>query len=259
MKLARVTAAGGVAWCIIEDDLVHLLRDEPWHGLNRTGETLALAEARLLAPVTPSKIVCVGKNYHDHITEMGYERPEAPSVFLKPGPTIIGSGDTVVLPPPELSRHVEHEAELGIVIGREGRFVTEREALDYVLGFTCVDDVSARDVQRSDPYPTRGKGFDTFCPVGPVIETEIHGHGDLRIRCSVNGILRQDGSTSEMIYDVPFIISFVSQFTTLLPGDLILTGSPGGSGQLVAGDEVAIEIEGVGTLLHSVDAAPRAG
>lgn len=254
VRLARLATSTGSAWGVIEDDYVQLLVTEPWHGLHRTGEITPFASTRLLPPTVPSKIVCVGKNYHDHILEMGYQRPDAPSVFLKPPTAVIGTGSAVVMPPPTLSDRVEHEAELAIVIGRTGRFITEDDALDHVLGFTCADDVSARDIQRSDAYPTRGKGFDTFCPIGPWIETDVDPRAGLRIRCRVNGDTRQDGSTADMIYDVPFIISFVSQFTTLLPGDLLLTGSPGGSGSLVAGDDVEIDIERVGVLRHSVSA-----
>jgi 2-keto-4-pentenoate hydratase/2-oxohepta-3-ene-1,7-dioic acid hydratase in catechol pathway len=187
---------------------------------------------------------------------MGYVRSADPSVFFKPPTAVIGPGDAVMLPPSTLSRRVEHEAELGIVIGREGRFITEDDALNHVLGFTCADDISARDLQRSDPYPTRAKGFDTFCPIGPWLETDVSLTAGLRIQCRVNGVTRQDGSTSEMIRDVPFIISFVSQFTTLLPGDLLLTGSPGGSGPLVDGDVVEIEIDGIGVLRHFVTGPP---
>lgn len=252
MKLARIAATAGSGWGVVIDDLVHPLVTAPWDGLRRTGEVLPLAEVRLLPPTIASKIVCIGKNYRDHIAEMGYERPAVPSVFLKPPTAIIGSGGAVIMPPRTLSNHVEHEAELGIVIGRAGRSITEDAALDHVLGFTCADDVSARDLQRSDPYPTRAKGLDTFCPIGPWIATDVDVSAGLRIQCRVNGETRQDGSTLDMIYDVPFIISFVSQFTTLVPGDLILTGSPGGSGPLMAGDEVEIEIEGIGVLRHSV-------
>lgn len=252
MRLVRIATMSGNLWGVAEGDTIYPLLDEPWRKQRRTGETVALSAAQLLPPTNPSKIVCVGKNYRDHIVEMGYERPPLPSVFLKPPTALEGPGGAVVMPPASLSNHVEHEAELGIVIGRAGRFVTEAEALDHILGFTCANDVSARDLQRSDPYPTRGKSLDTFCPIGPWIETDVDLASGLRIRCRVNGKTRQDGSTTDMIHGVPFIISFISQFTTLLPGDLILTGSPGGSGPLIAGDNVEVDIEGIGVLRHSV-------
>jgi 2-keto-4-pentenoate hydratase/2-oxohepta-3-ene-1,7-dioic acid hydratase in catechol pathway len=151
-----------------------------------------------------------------------------------------------------MSTHVEHEAELAIVIGKSARFVSAAAAEDHILGYTCANDVSARDLQRGDPHPTRGKGFDTFCPVGPWIETDLDVAAGVRLRCSVNGVLRQDGSTADMTYDVPFLIEYLTGFATLHPGDLILTGSPGGTEPLHPGDRIDIEIDGIGTLTNGV-------
>jgi 2-keto-4-pentenoate hydratase/2-oxohepta-3-ene-1,7-dioic acid hydratase in catechol pathway len=188
---------------------------------------------------------------------MGYAANQNPAIFMKPPETLIGPHGTVVLPPRSLSKQVEHEAELAVVIGRPARFVSEADALSYVFGYTCANDVSARDLQRVDTNSTRGKGFDTFCPVGPWIETELDLTPGVAVRCRVNGEPRQDGTTLDMISSVPFFISYLSQFTTLLPGDLLLTGSPGGSGSLEPGDRVEIEVGGVGVLHHRVAASAR--
>jgi 2-keto-4-pentenoate hydratase/2-oxohepta-3-ene-1,7-dioic acid hydratase in catechol pathway len=202
--------------------------------------------------VAPSKIFCLGRNYADHRTEMGFLHDGAPSVFMKGSSTVIGPGDNIVLPPLSMSSHVEHEAELAIVIGKSARNVRAENASDYILGYTCANDVSARDLQRSDPHPTRGKGFDTFCPVGPWIETDLDPGAGLRLRCSVNGAPRQDASTADMTYNVPFLVEYLSGFATLHPGDLILTGSPGGTELLHPGDQIEIQIDGIGTLTNGV-------
>lgn len=257
MRIARaITPSGGTNWGLINGEYFQPLAGPPWEVVEQIGDPVPLRACWLLAPTTPSKIICVGQNYDGHLHEMGYERPARPSVFMKPPTTLLSPDGLVVLPPSWLSERVEHEAELAIVVGRPGRFIGEADALQHVLGFTCANDVSARDVQRSDPYPTRGKGFDTFCPTGPWIETDLDVLSGLRIQCRVNGQTRQDGSTKEMIFDVPFIVSFVSQFTTLLPGDLLLTGSPGGSTPMHDGDNIEIEIEGIGILRHRVGSAP---
>ena len=252
MKIVRVDVSGETHWGVLRDDEVQLLSAPPFEAIVLSGRSVPLSAVRLLAPVVPQKIICLGRNYRAHVAEMGYVAAELPSLFMKPPGSVIGPDDVVVLPPTWLSNHVEHEAELAIVIGRGGRFIAEADALEAVLGFTCADDVSARDIQKSDPQPTRGKGFDTFCPVGPWIETDVVLDGGLEIRCRVNGELRQDGSTAQMIFDVPFLVSHISQYTTLMPGDLILTGSPGGTLPLHDGDVVEIEIEGVGLLRHGV-------
>jgi 2-keto-4-pentenoate hydratase/2-oxohepta-3-ene-1,7-dioic acid hydratase in catechol pathway len=208
--------------------------------------------------VTPSKIFCLGRNFAEHRSEMGYVHDGAPSVFMKAPTTITGPGDDIVLPPRSTSTHVEHEAELAIVIGKTARFVRAEVASDYILGYTCANDVSARDLQRSDPHPTRGKGFDTFCPVGPWIETDLDPVQGIRLRCTVNGELRQDASTADMTYGIPFLIEYLTGFATLHPGDLILTGSPGGTEPLYPGDRIDIEIDGIGVLTNNVVSSDRA-
>lgn len=252
MRYARIDVQGRTAWAVVTKDGFRELPGAPFDDVRPIGATINQGEARLLAPVAPSKIFCLGRNYAAHRSEMGFTHDGAPSVFMKPLTTIIGPGDDIVLPPLRLSGHVEHEAELAVVIGRTARFVTAADALTYVLGYTCANDVSARDLQRSDPHPTRGKGFDTFCPVGPWIETDLHAVSGVRLRCSVNGELRQDASTADMTYDIPFLIEYLSGFATLNPGDLILTGSPGGTAAIHAGDRIDIDVEGIGTLTTGV-------
>lgn len=255
MKLARAAVDGSVVWGRVESEEFVIASGDPWSDMGDDLCRIPLEQANLLSSVEPSKIICLGRNYAEHIQEMGYLTEEKPSLFMKPPTTIVGPAGTVVLPPETLSAHVEHEAELAVVIGRRATAVSTEDALDYVLGFTCADDVSARDLQRGDPHPTRGKGFDTFCPIGPWIETDLDLEEGARIMARVNGELRQDGNTLQMIHRVPFLVSFISHFTTLLPGDVLLTGSPGGTGSLLPGDEVEIEIEGVGILRHGVAAS----
>ncbi len=256
MKVARLVHGGRRRYGVVEDDRIELFSGSPSVGrAHRTGETVATAEARLLAPSTPSKILAIGRNYRAHADEMGLTPGALPSVFLKPTTSLLDPGGDVVLPPAGLGL-VEHEAEIALVIGRRARDIEPREALDHVFGITCADDVSARDLQRSDPHITRAKGFDTFCPLGPWIQTEFDW-SDLAISCRVNGVLRQDGTSASCIFDFPTIISYLSSWTTLMPGDVVLTGSPGGTGPLEDGDQVEIEVGGVGVLRHGVRAARR--
>lgn len=252
MRYARADVEDTARWALLEDDTLHLLSGPPYHGGWTTGERVALRDVRLLPPATPSKIFCLGRNYSDHRAEMGYTHDGSPSVFMKAPTTIIGPGDDIVLPPPTLSTHVEHEAELAFIIGRQARFVSAADAMDFIFGFTCANDVSARDLQRADPQLTRGKGFDTFCPIGPWIETNLDPVAGVRLRCSVNGEVRQDGDTADMTYDIGFVIEYLTGFATLEPGDLVLTGSPGGSARLARGDAVHITIDGIGTLTTGV-------
>ena len=198
---------------------------------------------------TPSKIVCVGRNYADHAKELGNEVPAEPILFLKPPSAVIGHGATIVLPPQ--SQRVEHESELAIVVGKEARKVSAARWRDYVQGFTCANDVTARDLQKKDVQFTRGKSFDTFCPLGPWIETDLDPSA-LRVTARVNGAIRQDGNTRQMIFPPPVLLEFITSIMTLLPGDVILTGTPAGVGPLLAGDTVEVEIEGIGTLRNVV-------
>lgn len=215
-----------------------------------TGERIRLVDARLLAPVIPrSKVVGIGRNYAAHAAELGYEVPDEPLMFLKPNTSVIGPSDNVVLP--RQSNEVHHEAELAVVIGRICKDVPAERAAEVIFGYTCADDVTARDLQRSDGQWARAKGFDTFCPIGPWVTTVLDP-SDLAVRCRVNGALTQDGRTSQMLVDVPTLVAAVSSAFTLLPGDVILTGTPSGVGPVVDGDTIEIEVEGIGTLRHGV-------
>ena len=209
---------------------------------------LILASAHLLAPVTPSKIVCIGRNYRDHAKELNHPIPSEPLIFLKPPSAILAPG-AAILRPTSLSQRVDHEGELGVVIGKRARHVKAPDAPSFILGYTCVNDVSARDFQRKDVQWTRGKGFDTFCAVGPcIIPREEVDFDSLRVRAFLNGEKKQDASVKQMLFDVNAIIEYVSAFMTLEPGDLIATGTPSGVGPLQPGSNIRIEIEGIGVL-----------
>jgi 2-keto-4-pentenoate hydratase/2-oxohepta-3-ene-1,7-dioic acid hydratase in catechol pathway len=211
------------------------------------GPSLPLSAVRLLPPCRPTKIVAVGVNYRAHAAEFGKAVPAEPLLFLKPPSALLGPGQAIVLP--RMSELVHHEAELAAVIGRRLRSASPEEARAAVLGYTCLNDVTARDLQRQDGQFTRAKGFDTFAPVGPWIETELDPR-DLRLWCRVNGEVRQDGRTSDMVWDVPALLSFISRIMTLWPGDVVTTGTPPGVGPLVPGDRVEVEIEGIGVLAN---------
>lgn len=220
-------------------------------GLDRAPR-VKLAEATLLAPCVPTKIVCVGRNYRAHAAELGHPLPAAPLLFLKPPSAVVGTDAHIELP--AASHRVEHEGELAVVIGRRARRLSETDdPLAYVLGYTCANDVTARDWQRQDVQFTRAKSFDTFCPIGPFIETGIEPL-DLHIETRVGGVVRQSGRTSQMAFTVPYLIRYVSHIMTLEPGDLLLTGTPAGVGPLLAGDVVEVTIAGIGTLRNEVRA-----
>jgi 2-keto-4-pentenoate hydratase/2-oxohepta-3-ene-1,7-dioic acid hydratase in catechol pathway len=261
VRIARFTSAGGdVSFGVVEgpgddpaDLVVTAMDGHPFAPFALVGEPQPLASVRLLAPVLPSKVVCIGKNYADHVAEMGLSAPADPVVFLKPSTSVIGPGDAIVLP--RNSERVDHEAELGIVVGRLCREVPRERALDVVLGYTCGNDVTARDHQAADKQWTRGKSHDTFCPIGPWIETDMDG-SDVVVQARVDGELRQDSRTSLLLHDIPAVIEWVTAFMTLLPGDVILTGTPAGVGPLTAGQSVSVTVGGVGTLTNPV-VAPR--
>lgn len=216
----------------------------------RTGLAIPVSQVKLLAPVAPSKIVCVGRNYREHAAELGNKMPDEPLLFLKPPSAVIASGEAIELPPQ--SMQVEHEGELGVVIGRRARKLTEDDdPLNYVLGYTCVNDVTARDLQRKDVQFTRGKSFDTFCPVGPFIVAGLDPL-NLVVTTRVNGTVKQSGRTADMAFSVPFLIRYISNVMTLYPGDLIATGTPAGVSPMKDGDTVEVEIAGIGTLRNTV-------
>jgi 2-keto-4-pentenoate hydratase/2-oxohepta-3-ene-1,7-dioic acid hydratase in catechol pathway len=228
------------------------IEGHPFGQITFTGQRWALPDVRLLSPILPSKVVCVGRNYADHAKELGNEVPKEPLLFLKPSTSVIGHRDVVRLPPQ--SQRVEHEAELAVVIGVSGaRRIDRADAAKAIFGYTCANDVTARDLQRADVQFTRAKGFDSFCPIGPWIETDLDP-ADLEVRCEVNEEVRQLGRTKDMIFDVATLVSYVSHVMTLLPGDVLLTGTPAGVGPMGKGDTVAVRIEGIGELSNPVAA-----
>ena len=237
---------------ITEESIVAPIEGHPFVDIRPEGSVLKLADVRLLAPVLPSKVVCVGKNYRDHAAEMGGEAPEEPLLFLKPSTSVIGSGDPIDLP--WQSEQVEHEGELAVVIGRMCKDVPVDRVNDVIFGYTIANEVTARDLQKSDGQWTRAKGFDTFCPIGPWIQTELNP-ADADITVTVNGDQRQHSGIDAMVHDVPALVAYVSSCMTLLPGDVILTGTPAGVGPLVAGDSVSVGITGIGTLTNPVRSA----
>lgn len=254
MKLCRFTQPHlpEPRYGIIEGDFVRPLIDaDAFVSLPRAhSDQIPISEIRLLSPVAPSKIVCVGRNYTEHAAELGNQMPSEPLLFLKAPSAIIGSGEAIKLP--TASIQVEHEGELGIVIGRKASNISdEQDPLTYVLGYTCVNDVTARDLQRKDVQFTRAKSFDTFCPVGPIITTDIDP-SNVAVITRVNGEIKQNARTSTMAFSVSHLLRYISRAMTLLPGDLIATGTPAGVSKLKEGDVVEVEVEGVGVLSNPV-------
>ena len=257
VKIVRVVVDGRTCWGLVEGEHVAHLEDGPYRGDFGRGEVLGrLAELELLAPARPTKVVCVARNYVAHAAEHGVEVPERPLLFFKPPSAVVGPGAAVELP--FESERVEHEGELAVIIGRRSRRVRPSDAWSVVAGVTCANDVTARDLQRAEKLWTRGKGFDTFCPLGPWMIAEIDEGvvADVEIRCSVNGDVRQDGRTSQMVFSPSHLISYISQVMTLEMGDVILTGTPAGVSPLAPGDTVTVEIGSVGSLSNPVVAEP---
>jgi 2-keto-4-pentenoate hydratase/2-oxohepta-3-ene-1,7-dioic acid hydratase in catechol pathway len=234
---------------VTDESLVAFIDGHLFGDWSPQGSVARARDVELLAPVIPSKIVGIGRNYRDHASEMGGEVPGEPLMFIKPSTSVIGPGDAIRLP--WQSEQVDHEAELAIVIGRMCRDVPRDRAAEVIFGFTCANDVSARDLQRADSQWTRAKGFDTFCPLGPWIDTEFDWT-DATIICSVNGEIRQYANTGDVIFGVPDLVAAVTSVMTLLPGDVILTGTPAGVGPIGQGDTVSVTIQGLGTLTNTV-------
>jgi 2-keto-4-pentenoate hydratase/2-oxohepta-3-ene-1,7-dioic acid hydratase in catechol pathway len=238
-----------------QEVITRLLLREPCGDLedlpSKHADSLPLSAAKLLPPVNPSKIVCVGRNYREHAAELGNEVPAEPLLFLKPPSSLLPHNGTIIRP--RLSQRVDHEGELGVVIGKPcHKLGQEDDVKPYILGYTCVNDVTARDLQKKDGQWTRGKGFDTFCAVGPVVSDEVDPWAGIGVQTLVNGGTRQDGNTRDFIFPIDTVIRYISQVMTLQPGDLIPTGTPSGVGPLIAGDVVQVTIEGVGTLINTV-------
>ena len=252
MRIVRYKASDGAAYGVVEDDAVYALQGDLFGAWNAGRRIASLEDARILPPCLPSKIVAVGRNYLDHALETHRDVPEEPLIFLKPPTTVIAHLEPIVYP--VLSQRVDHEGELAVVIGRRCRNVDPGQAKACILGYTCANDVTARDLQRKDGQWMRGKGFDTFLPLGPFIRTDFDWlNASLQTR--LNGQVRQNGQLKEMVFKVEFLISFISQVMTLLPGDVILTGTPSGTGPMQPGDVVEVEITGIGTLRNHVIAA----
>jgi 2-keto-4-pentenoate hydratase/2-oxohepta-3-ene-1,7-dioic acid hydratase in catechol pathway len=266
VRIARFTAGDDPLFGVVTGELdefgqaaddsvvVELVGDPLYAGIQPTQTEHRLADIRLLAPVIPrSKVVAIGKNYAAHAAEMDSDLPEEPLMFLKPNTAVIGPGDQILYPPQ--SQRVDYEGELAVVIGRICRDVPPEQATDVILGYTIAIDVTARDLQKKDVQYTRAKGFDSFCPLGPWIETDLDPHDfaeGRRVQTYLNGDLVQDGSTKDLIFDIPTLVAHVTSVMTLLPGDVILTGTPEGVGPMQPGDEVEVSIEGLGALTNTV-------
>jgi 2-keto-4-pentenoate hydratase/2-oxohepta-3-ene-1,7-dioic acid hydratase in catechol pathway len=254
MRLVRFRFGDRIATGAVEEgtETVRVLRGTYFQDPVPTGEEIPLDDVRLLAPVLPSKVVAVGRNYAAHAAEFGSEVPEDPLVFLKPSTAVSGPGDPIPLP--SISRRVDYEGELAVVLGRLARDVRAEEAYRHILGYTCGNDVTLRDLQDKDGQWTRAKGFDGSCPIGPWIETELDPT-DVRIETRVNGETRQFATTADMVFGVATLIEYVTSFMTLLPGDVIMTGTPEGVGRLAPGDLVEVDIDGIGVLANTVEGA----
>jgi 2-keto-4-pentenoate hydratase/2-oxohepta-3-ene-1,7-dioic acid hydratase in catechol pathway len=250
MRTCRFRRGGREAYGLVEGLAVRALTAAPWEGGLPEGQSMSLSEVTLLAPVQPSKVVCVGRNYRAHARELGHEVPAVPLIFIKPSTSVVGPGAEIRLP--EASKEVHHEAELAAVVGRVLTGATTAvEAREAVFGWTCLDDVTARDIQRAEGHFTRAKSFDTFCPIGPVVETELDPL-EAVVACRVNGEQRQRGFAKDMVVDPYLLLAFISQVMTLLPGDVVSTGTPEGVGPLRRGDWVEVEVSGIGVLKNPV-------
>ncbi len=258
MKIVRFRdKTGAVKYGLLEGDQIVAAEGDPLRGLQPTCSRVALSDAHLLAPIEPPNVLCIGQNYREHIEECGDKLPKAPILFMKATTAVIGPNEPIVIPA-IAAAEVDYEAELALVIGKTARHVPESRALEYVLGYTCAHDVSARDCQRNDGQWVRGKSFDTFCPLGPWIETEL-APAAVRVRGCLNGRILQDSPTSLMIFSIPFLISYLSRGMTLLPGTVLLTGTPPGVGVarkppvfLKPGDVFEVDVEGIGVLKNPV-------
>jgi 2-keto-4-pentenoate hydratase/2-oxohepta-3-ene-1,7-dioic acid hydratase in catechol pathway len=259
MKYCRFVSPDGPQFGLIEsaggnEQVTQTVADGPLPDFSNAKKISAqpVASSKLLFPVQPSKIVCVGRNYSEHAKELGNEVPSEPLIFFKPPSSLISPGEKIVRPK-RFSQRVEFEAELTVVIGKKCRNLGPNEDVrPYIFGYTCANDVTARDLQKKDPQWTRAKGFDSFCPVGPVVTNEIDPWKGVRVESRVNGEIRQSESTLAFIFPVDVVLRFISQIMTLLPGDLVLTGTPAGVGPLVAGDEVSVSVEGIGSMTNPV-------
>lgn len=248
-RIARCRFEGEEFYALVTGGECRRLVGEPWGRHEVTSQVVPLAQVKLLPPCQPQKIVGVGLNYKDHARELNKPEPAEPVIFLKAVSSLIGPGDAIVIPP--AATRIDYEGELAVVMGRRAKNVTPEKALQYVWGYTCVNDVTDRDLVPKDVYITRAKGQDTFCPLGPWVVEGLDPR-DLEVKLSVNGQVKQHSRTSQLSFDVPYLISFVSRYMTLFPGDVIMTGTPAGIGPIRPGDEVVVEVEGIGALRNPV-------
>lgn len=250
MKYAKVLYNGEKLWGVIEENRVNFIKGTPYEGIELTGTWASLNEVKLCAPCDPTKIVCIGKNYLDHAVEFGEPIPETPTIFIKPTTALNDPDGEVEYP--SASKRVDYEGEFAFVIKKKAHKVKAEDAADYILGYTCVNDVTARDIQKSDAQWTRGKGYDTFCPVGPVVSDEFDPSKGMIIRTYLNGELKQDAKTDLLMWDIPFLMEFITDCMTLLPGDIVSTGTPVNVGPMQKGDKVTVYVEGIGELTNTV-------
>lgn len=250
MKIVRVRADEGIVYGAVEPEGIRLYKGSPLVEWESTEVVAPFDSVQLLAPVFPTKVLAIGKNYADHAAEMGSETPDSPILFMKPATSVIGPGAPIVLPPDSMEVH--HEAEFAVVMGSVARNVRAENAASVILGYTAANDVTARDLQRADGQWTRAKGYDTFCPLGPAIETEFDPLEGVDVICRVNGEVRQTGQTTDLVFGVAELIEYVTRVMTLLPGDVILTGTPAGVGPIVDGDVVEVDVQSIGVLTNPV-------
>lgn len=250
MKLARFLKDSSIKFGVVEGGNVIEIEGSIFGNFKKTSVSYKRSDVKLLAPCEPSKVIAIGLNYKAHAAEFNKPLPEEPMLFMKPSTAVIGPDDQIIYPH-HMSRRVDYEGELGVVVGKKAHMVKKEDAIEYILGYTCFNDVTARDLQGKDIQYTRAKGFDTFAPMGPWIETELNP-ADVRIETYLNSEKRQDTSTRDMIFDVYHLLSFVSHVMTLLPGDVITTGTPSGVGKMKPGDKVEVKIEGIGILVNNV-------
>lgn len=250
MKIVRVKAGDDIVYGVADTEGVLVYRGSPFVAWEPTETVVPWPNVMLLSPVIPTKVVCVGRNYEEHAGELGNDVPDEPLIFFKPATSVVGPQANVVYPPQ--TTNLQHEAELAVVISRPARNIKAEDVGQYIFGYTAANDVTARDLQRSDGQWARAKGFDTFCPLGPAIETELDPSERLAVICRVNGEVRQAGFTSDMVFGVAEILEYITAFTTLLPGDVVLTGTPSGVGPVEVGDLMEVEVDGIGVLANPV-------
>lgn len=249
MTFVRFAYQEEVQYGLLVEDTVEIISGDIFDEYELTGDKVSVSDVQLLAPCQPSKIVCVGLNYKDHAAEMNLELPKEPLLFLKPNTSIVGPNDNIVYPP--ASKQVDYEAELAIIIGKKAKDISEEESKEYIFGYTCANDVTARDIQFSDGQWTRGKSYDTFCPIGPVIVKDINQE-DADVELYVNEELKQKSNINQFIFSIPEMVSYISKVMTLLPGDVILTGTPHGVGPVQPGDKMTVKIKGIGEISNTI-------